>query len=329
MKVGLDSYSLHPLDRDVMGRLEYCRSHGFAGLQAGNVWRISPDLDLGPLKAFRDAADGMDLYSEVSVGPINPHGRQDRPSGIVRNLTAQIEAAAACGWRELHSALGGPRERYELPTPWPRQLADSTEVLRQVAPILRDHGSRINLEPHGDTTTWELVRLCETVGHDCVGICLDTANVMLFGEHPTDAARRAAPYTHMTHAKDAILYFTDAGLTRQGRPPGRGCVDWPAVLALLGEYEPDLNLSIEDHKMIFSAHLFDPAWLDQQPDLTRDELARTVALAWSVQQRIIAGEMPDPDDYERVPFAEEMDERLAFGRVYVIWLIRDLAPKFS
>jgi len=326
MKVGLDSYSLHPLERDEVGRLAYCRDHGFAGLQAGNLRRTSPGLDPGPLKAFRDAADAMGLYTEVSVGPINPHGAGRRPDEIVEGLPAQIESAAACGWNELHAALGGPRERYELATPWPRQLADCTDILRRVAPVLRHHGCRINLETHGDTTTWELVRLCEAVGPDCIGICLDTANVLLFGEHPTDAARRAAPYTHMTHAKDAILYFTDEGLTRQGRPPGRGCVDWNAILPILAAHAPDLTLSIEDHKMVFTAPIFDADWLAQQPDLTRDELARTVALAWSVHRRIIAGEIPDPDQYERIPFADEMDERLAFGRDYLNGLIRDLAP---
>jgi hypothetical protein len=65
---------------------------------------------------------------------------------------------------ELHSSLGGGDERYLDPVPWTQQLADSTRFIRSLAPVLRQHGSRIDLETHGDTTTWELVRLAEDVG---------------------------------------------------------------------------------------------------------------------------------------------------------------------
>ena len=38
---------------------------------------------------------------------------------------------------------------------------DAAAFLRTLAPVLRHHGSRINLETHGDSTTFELIRLIE------------------------------------------------------------------------------------------------------------------------------------------------------------------------
>ena len=317
MKVGLDGFALHPLKLNPFGKFDYCVEHGFAGVLLGGVRGLSPDLDHGELMAVRQYADERGLYSHVSAYPTNPHPTGKTIDEVVVDLAAQVEAAAACGWHELHSSLGAEKERYDKDVPWTTQLADSTEVLRGLAPVLREHGSRIDLENHGDTTTFELVRLAETIGPDAVGICLDTANLLVFAENPVDAARRAAPYVHMTHLKDAIVFFCDTGLQRQGRAVGQGCIAWEEVLPILGEHSPDLHLSIEDHKWFFYAHIFDDAWMSEQHDLTRDELASTVRLAWQCQRRIAAGELPDPDEYEAVPYADEMQHRLASGREYL------------
>lgn len=317
MRVGLDSFALHPLGLGPMGQLDYCRQHGFAGIQFGGVSGLMEGQGPARLREVRQHADAAGLYTHVSVTSPNPHASGRTADDVVTALEQEIPLAASCGWHELHSALGAARERYELSVPWSQQLADSGAVLRRVAPVLRQHASRIDLEPHGDTTTFELARLCEALGPDVVGVCLDTANVLLFGEEPVAAVRRVAPFTHLTHTKDAILFFCERGLMRQGRPVGSGCVPWETVLPILAQHTPDLPLSIEDHKWFFSADIFDPQWLAGQADLSRDELAATVRIAWETQARIHAGEVPDPQAYEAVPYADEMHERLAGGRDYL------------
>jgi len=317
MRVGLDIMAIYPLELSPLEMLDYCCENGFAGIQFGGVRDLSQNLDSGELKDVRARADELGLYSHVSVYPLNPQPAGKSIDEVVEELAVQVEAAAACDWHELHSSLGGPVERYEHSVPWRQQFADAAEVLHRLAPALRDNASRINLETHGDTTTFELVRLCEDAGPDIAGICLDTANVLCFAEHPVDAARRAAPYTHLTHAKDAIIFFCDEGLRRQGRPAGQGCLDWDAILPVLAEHEPNLPLSIEDHKWFCNAEIFRDEWLAGQADLSRDELARTVELAWQVQKRMSSGELPDPDEYEDIPYADQMAERLAYGRDYL------------
>jgi sugar phosphate isomerase/epimerase len=317
MKVGLDTFTIRELGLDPFATLDYLKAHGFEGAQFGGVRSLSSTLDGGELRAVRAKADASGLYSHVSVPGCNPHLITGHLDDHVAEMARQIEAAAQAGWHELHSAIGNGDERYEHPVRWTQHLSDSTDFVRRLGPILRHNNSRVNLETHGDSTTFELVRLVEDVGPDIAGICLDTANVLCHAEDPVLAAHRAAPYTHLTHTKDGILYFSNRGYTRQGRPPGEGCLDWEAILPLLGEFEPDLPLSIEDHKWLFEFAIFEKRWLALHPDLTTEELACVVRLAWQCEARIASGELEMPASYEAIPFGEQMGKRLASGRDYL------------
>ena len=319
MRVGIDTFTIRELGLDPFGQLEFIKERGFEGAQFGAL-----GTDRGKLTEVRAHADSLGLYSHVSVTSPNPHSGEPARDERLRLIEEQIEAAATCGWHELHSLLGGEDTRYRDPVPWRQHLADSTEMIRELGPVLRAHGSRIDLETHGEATTFELVRIVEEAGPDIAGICLDTANVLIFGEDPVAAARRAAPYTHLTHTKDAIVYFCDRGVTRQGRPPGEGVLDWEQILPILAEHEPNLPLSIEDHKWLFGAWMFEAEWLSEQADLTREELAAFVGLAWRCQAKIDAGELPPPDEYEAIPYLDQIEERLASSRDYLRELLERL-----
>ncbi|MBI3944412.1 MAG: sugar phosphate isomerase/epimerase [Armatimonadetes bacterium] len=317
MKVGLDTFTIRELRLGPFATLEFIRKHDLDGAQFGGLRGLSKNLDPGELREVRSHAGRLGLYTHVSVPTCNPHLARGSLDDHTEEVARQIEAAAACGWHELHSSLGGLAERYEHPVPWTQHLADSAALIRRLGPVLRAHASRINLETHGDTTTFELVRLVEDVGADIAGICLDTANVLCHAEDPVMAARRAAPYTHLTHVKDAIAFFSETGYTRQGRAPGQGCLDWGRILPILGEHSPDLPLSIEDHKWLFTFDLFDERWLSLHPDLTCVEMAKVVEIIVGCERRIAAGEWESPAEYEAIPYMDQMMERLHFGRDYL------------
>ncbi len=324
MRVGLDTFSIRELQMEPFQTLDWIEQHGFGGAQWGAVRSLSTTLDGDELRDIRQRADDAGLYSHVSVPNCNPHQIRNDPGEHRKEMICQIEAAAAQGWHELHSCLGGGDERYQDAVAWTTQLADSAEWIRTLAPVLRAHGSRINLETHGEVTTFELCRMIEDVGPDILGICLDTANLLCQCEDPVRAIRRAARYTHLTHIKDGMIVFTATGYRRQTLPPGRGIIPWRTVLPILAEHEPNLPLSIEDHKWLFYFHAFDPHWLRLHPDLTLDEYAEVMRLGVMCERKMAAGELPQPDAYEALPYLDELDERLTAGRDYLNDLLQRL-----
>lgn len=321
MRVGIDSFTIHCLGLDPFQMLDYIKNKDLEGVQFGGLQSLSDKLDLVKLREIKAYADDLGLYSHVSISTCNPYLVSGSLDDHLERLKNEIEISAKCGWHELHSSLGSGNERYEHPVPWDRHLTDSGKLITKLSPVLRSNKSRINLETHGDTTTFELVRLVEDVGADILGICLDTANVLCHAEDPTLAAYRSAPYTHLTHIKDAIIFFIDTGYRRQTVPIGRGALDWRSILSALAKYNPELPISIEDHKMFFDYHVFDPTWLSLHPDLTREEFARVIQIAWRCQQKIINGELPIPEEYEKIPYIEQLDERLDASRDYLKNLI--------
>jgi sugar phosphate isomerase/epimerase len=280
--------------------------------------------DAARAKEFRAYGDSLGLYTEAGAHSPNPNVGGMPRDELRQRLAKQIANAAACGWHELHSWAGGPDARWSSPVRWRKHMDDTKAVFREIAPVLRDQGSRINLEPKGGLSTFDAVEIVEDAGPDVAGVCLDVANVLCFAEEPVAAVARVAPYTHQTHCKDAIIYFCDAGLRRQVRPPGSGVVDWEKILPILARHSPALTLSIEDHKWLYDIPIFTEEWHRNVTGLSREELAKTVGLAWQTQRRIASGDLPDPDEYEKVPHIDEMEQRLVAGRDYLNQCLRRL-----
>jgi sugar phosphate isomerase/epimerase len=208
--------------------------------------------------------------------------------------------------------------------PWDQQLADTATVLQRLAPVARELGIRVALETHLDATSFQLLRIIEEVGDDVVGICLDTANVMLRMEDPLEAARRLAPHVIMTHTKDAILLFHEEGLRWQCRPCGQGAVPFPALLELLATYVPDLNLSIEDHTGLYELPIYDADWIGTFTDLTTAELALLLRRAWMSGRRLSSRRQEDPEVLETIPWEERVLPRLDSGIRYLRDLLEEL-----
>jgi sugar phosphate isomerase/epimerase len=328
MRVGLDGKH-----QPGMPTLEYVRERGMDGASFRSPENFTESLDEGALREARAYADAHGLYFELGIGRVNPYvfdkdpelyrwGDGDYRTGFER----AVKACLAAGCRELWSVTGTFVDRFQGKAPWPQQLRATEEFLLSLAPFLRDVGCRINLETHEEVTIPELLRLIEAVGPDVLGLCMDTANILARAADPAVAGRRIAPYVHMMQAKDAIVYFVDDGLRRQVRPCGEGVVDWPVLLRALGEYCPDLNMSIEDHKGLMPVPIFDPDWLAGHPDLTATEMAQVVRLAWRTQERIAAGELMPPAEYEAIPFALQKEERLATSVAYLRRVATEAVP---
>jgi len=298
------------------GVLEDAARNGFEGVFFRTVLDLSPDLDRNVLQSVRNLADRLGLYLEIGLGKVNPYNTAEAPEvraiGEGDYLLGMQRMIAACHedldctelWADTanfqkYSWGIHANDRFRTDVTWDEQLLATQSFIQRLAPVLREHGCRVNVETHEEITTHELVRMIEHVGEDVMGITLDLANIVVRGENPMDAARRAAPYVHLTHIRDVLLTFRPYGLERDIRACGDGIIDWTDVLSHLLKYQPSLNLSVE---MVSGPtrnriELFSPTWQAAHPDLSIRELMDLVRFANEAESRIARREIPDRDDY--------------------------------
>ncbi|WP_138471363.1 sugar phosphate isomerase/epimerase family protein [Poseidonocella sp. HB161398] len=352
MKLGIDWQKLpEATTRGPMASLEHVRDLGLGGIFFPTLLDMSPALDRGFLRELRARADELGLYLEAGLGKINPYCSAEAPElraagngDIVAGLTRMIELGAEIGLHELWISPGNfkgqfpgrlANDRFRTDIDWDDQLEAMAKVMHRIAPALRAHGSHMNMETHDEITSFEILRLIEAVGEDVTGAVFDTANGLQRGEHPVWAARRLAPFVRQTHIKDAYVGRAPGGLDFQGRPCGEGIVDFAAILPVLAEANPELNLSLEmaascaDKPRAANPRqcieIADPAWRRVHPDLGAEELEAYMALVDSYETRVASGEIEDWIAYETRNFGYPDYAEQSYGFDAAIAYIRKSA----
>ncbi len=298
-----------------LGVIDEAAGHGFEGIFFRTVFDLSPSLDPGELAAVRESVDRHGLYLEVGLGKVNPFNTAEAPEvraagdgDYLLGMARMIRACREIGCTELWADTANyqryewgihANDRFRTDVSWEDQLAATQKFLERLAPVLRECGCRINLETHEEITTHELVRMIEAVGPDVLGITLDLANVVVRGENPMDAARRAAPYVHLTHMRDVVLTFRPYGLERDIRACGDGVIDWIEVVSVLTQHQPALNFSVESVSgpVRNRVEIFDATWQSAHPDLDVREVMDLVRMAHETGCRMERGEIPARDAY--------------------------------
>ncbi|WP_064712384.1 sugar phosphate isomerase/epimerase family protein [Rhizobium bangladeshense] len=325
MKLGIDAQKLPEfLKRGPLASLDHVKELGLGGLFFPTVLDMSPTLDQGALRDIRAKADELGLYIESGVGKINPYCSAEAPEfraighgDIMLGFTRMIEASAAIGCRELWISPGNfkseyrgrlANDRFRTDVTWEEQLLAIEKVLLKLAAVARANGVHLNMETHDEITSFEIVRLVEKVGEDCMGVVFDTANGLQRAEHPVFAAKRVAPYVRQTHIKDAYVGRAPDGLDFQTRSVGGGIVDFGTILPILAKANPNVNLSLEVAASVEDKprkanprqciQINDPAWRAGHPDLNADELDAYMAMVDAYEKRVASGEIPDWEAYE-------------------------------
>ncbi|MGO7184558.1 sugar phosphate isomerase/epimerase family protein [Rhizobium brockwellii] len=352
MKLGIDSIKLpEAKKRGPLASLDHVKELGLAGIFFSTALDMSPDLDSGLLREIRAKADDLGLYLESGIGKINPYCSAEEPAlraagggDIIAGFTRMIEASAAIGCHELWVAPGNfkseyrgrlANDRFRTDVTWEEQLLGIEKVLRKLAPVARANGAHMNIETHDEITSFEILRLIEKVGADCVGVVFDTANGLQRGEHPVFAAKRLAPHIRQTHIKDAYVGRAAGGLDFQTRPVGGGIVDFAAILPILADANPTLNLSLEVAQSVADKprkanprqciEIDDPIWRAGHPDLTADELAAYMAMVDAYEKRVAAGAVLDWEAYESSRYGYPTYEVQSYGFDEAIAFIKQSA----
>lgn len=342
MKIGVDADKLYNVKgKGPFAVLDFAKENGFEGVFYRTMLELSPTLDEVELREIKAHADSLELYLDSGAGWVNPYNTAETPhirrfgNGDYKlAVEMMIKAAAKINCRELyavsgHSIHGDPYfvayDRFRTDVTWNDQLIAIKKFINMLKPLLKDLGCRLNLETHGDETSYELLRLIDELGEDILGVTLDTGNLPLSADVPMDAIKRLAPFIHMTHCKDGILYFTEEGIVQQLRPVGSGIIDWKKTITLLGKYSPDLHLSFEDYRAENLIRLYDPEWRRHFPDLTHDDILTFERLAKGCEKRIANGEIIGVEDFNNLPFTDEDRlESYKEGAAYLRNIIKSL-----
>jgi sugar phosphate isomerase/epimerase len=280
-KVGIDSYSLQPLNLSPFEILDWALINDAQGVQFSET-PAGVD-DPGFLRDLADYARHTRLYLEWGGGQHVPF---DLSTGAVKDVVPvnrlAVEQAALLGARTVRSCSGGlMRWRDDLPST-ETLLRETARSLAAQKSLFRDHGVILAVETHFEFTTWELRRLlemCEAEPGDWLGICLDTMNLLTMIEDPAAATGRVLPWVVTTHIKDGGIALSDEGFVSFTAEAGKGIVDLAGIVAALETLPERVALSIEDHGGDFAIPIFNPHFLGKFPDLTVDELSALLQLA--------------------------------------------------
>jgi sugar phosphate isomerase/epimerase len=327
MRVGLDADKQPSAIRKKgsIALLDYVKENGFDGAYFRLMLDLSPKLDPVELKEIRAHADSLGLFLGAGVGWMNPYNTAERPEirrfgdGDYRlAIEKMLKAARLIDNTELwavsaHSVHGTPSyvayDRFRTDVSWGDELHAMTKFINSLAPMLRDLQLRVNLEAHGDETSFEAIRLIEEIGSDVVGVTLDPGNLPLQGDVPLDATRRMAPYIHIVQPKDGIVYRTTEGFRQQIRTVGEGILDWDAAITELGKYHPSLMFCFESYRAENLLLWSTPKYRSYYPEMTEADVKQYERFAGDFEQKVKRNEVLGVEEYGKLPFRDA--ERLA------------------
>jgi sugar phosphate isomerase/epimerase len=296
LRVGVDSYSLKPLDLGPFELLEWAVMNEADGVQFSEV-NLPPGqaVDKAFLSELRGYAEENRLYIEWGGGEHIPlHLDTGKPKDILAGNRRAAEQAAQLGSATIRSCSGGlMRWKKESPSTG-EFLGLMAAALREQKAMLRDLGVVLAIETHFEFTSFELVRLFDMCGAgpgDYLGVCLDTMNLLTMLEDPLSAARRLMPWVVTTHIKDGGLALTRDGLISFTAEAGKGVIDFAPLFAELAAAHPNITLTVEDHGGDFLLPVNDPDFLARFPDLAVPELVRLMALAARTRALMEAGKL--------------------------------------
>jgi sugar phosphate isomerase/epimerase len=248
-----------------------------------------PDTSNETLDGLRDTMAQNNLALIVAGGIID-----------VETMRTLIPQAARAGASVVRATISPILEgaRSTMAGGWQNHLAEIERRVVAVRPILEEYNIRLALENHQDSTSDELLALCDA-GGDQVGVTFDVVNPLAVAEEPYDFARKVGSRIYNVHIKDYVIYPTPSGYRLVRCEIGKGVIDWAAMRNLLAEVAPHARQQIE-LAALYGRHIrmFEDQWWESFPARDIRDVLPTL--------RMLAQYACGPDEDWRTPW--ERDE---------------------
>ncbi|TVY07576.1 sugar phosphate isomerase/epimerase family protein [Paenibacillus cremeus] len=258
------------------------------------------------------------LFINIATGGFDPE-----------HLKGAMQLANRIGALTVRTVVGGAKfggDRRHMAGTWQPFLKSILHSFQQVMEEADPQGVNLAVENHQDLASEELLWLCETVGSPQFGITLDTGNPLATAEEPIDFFRRVAPYVKNVHLKEYAIYTSEEGYRLVRKPLGQGVIDFPELMRIFSEVNPQMTMSIE-HGALEARHvrvLQEDFWTEY-PERTARQLTRL--LRFVEDHARSRGDWRTP--YERGASSEEIAsyemEELHTGLAYLSRLMKQNA----
>lgn len=293
-KIGIANYSLHPLNLMPHQVLQWAHDNGAGGVLFSDVTeKVRGRLNISYLHDLGEMARDLDMYIEWGNAQHIPFNLSDwsKVDLMPVNMKAVGEAVAA-GAKIVRSCSEGMLRANPSNLATAQLMKSTIAEIKRMIPMLRDNGVTLAIETHFEFTTFELLKIfdrCNIGPGDCIGICLDTMNLLTMLENPVQAAERLMPWVVCTHIKDGGLVFDKDGMTAFPSPLGSGIIELEKIAGMLLDQKRGINLSIEGHGGSYLLPVHEQWYIGQFPDLTISEYNNLMLLEDKAEELMMSG----------------------------------------
>jgi len=206
--------------------------------------------------------EGLEISQMVSTpgGLASPDGKTRRAS--IEHFRALVDVASKLDATYVNTVAPYPlglefpsiKERplaqeqtTDIPADldWEENWTDYVDALGECAAICEEYGTTYTIEPHPYRyvrNAASMLRVLDHVDSDAIGMNFDPSHLYPSGELPEVVVYELGDHIHNVHISD------NDGETNAHWRPGKGKIDWEAVLRALDEtgYDGVLSIELED-----------------------------------------------------------------------------------
>lgn len=239
----------------------------------------SPDeAELKNIRAYAESK-GVQLAA-FSGGSICPTAKGFNASQgtAEEQIAGGLKICRIIGASAMRVVLGSATERPQIAG----HVENFTRVLKAARSRILDSGVKLAIENHnGDQQAREIKTLIEHVGHDILGVCLDSGNPLLVYEDPHLTLELLGPYAVASHVRDSAVWRVREGVAMRWVNMGEGNVDIDGWIKKFVRMRPGVPVTFEN---LPSAKpriipVFDPKTYEYFPKMPAADLAGFLALA--------------------------------------------------